>query len=105
MNATQANPRRRERCSQLRFDPVTVGAAARILRLAEQGAVPAYEVDYYLRELAESPVGDGEARFQALRRLARRRAEHSESGLRRPFRLQRRAGRVRVRAGEEARSK
>ena len=69
---------------QIRFDPVTVRAAARIQRLASRGTIYPYEVDLYLRQFAATQV-----EHRALHRLARKVAGRFDPGLTRPFALER----------------
>ena len=57
-----------------RFDPVTVGAATRVVRLGAARHLPEWEVRYYLRELALMEPGAGWSAHRRLWRLARRRA-------------------------------
>ena len=73
-----------------RFEPLTVRAAARIVDLAFAGSVPHWDARAYVQHLASTDRYAGSEASQALYRLARRRAAHGNTGVRRPFRLERR---------------
>jgi hypothetical protein len=73
-----------------RFEPLTVRAAARIIDLATAGSVPHWDARAYVRHLASTDRYAGYESSRALHRLARRRAAHGHTGVRRPFRLERR---------------
>ena len=73
-----------------RFEPLTVRAAARIVDLARSGSVPHWDARTYVQHLASTDRYAGYEASRALYRLARRRAAHGHTGVRRPFRLQRR---------------
>lgn len=96
MKHTNRNPRsqRSKRFQRFqRFDPVTVRAAARLVRMGTSGRVSAPETEYYLRQLAEmdSPFPGA---YRALQRLATRRAAFGRTGVvGAPSRLRRRGPR------------
>lgn len=72
-----------------RFDPVTVRAAARLVRFAQAQQLSAEGLDVYLRELALlQPLARPKA-HQALARLARRLASFGRLGVSTPFNKQR----------------
>jgi hypothetical protein len=79
-----------------RFDPVTVGAATRVVRLGAVQHLPKWEVQYYLRELALMEPGATEHAHRRLWRLARRRAALGGGG------VQAKAGRYRCERVEVA---
>src|SRR5438067_57245 len=54
-----------------RFEPITVRAAARVLRLQRAGVVSAREAGFYLRELAAMDAHAGRGAFRSLVRAAR----------------------------------
>jgi hypothetical protein len=58
-----------------RFEPVTVGAAARVLRLHREGGLSAREARFYLRELAAMDAHAGAGAVPALVRAARLKSE------------------------------
>jgi hypothetical protein len=72
-----------------RFEPLTVRAAARIVDLATAGCVEHWDARAYVQHLASTDRYAGYEASRALYRLARRRAAHGNTGVRRPFRLQR----------------
>jgi hypothetical protein len=73
-----------------RFEPLTVRAAARIVDLAFTGSLAQWDARAYVQHLASTDRFAGGESSRALYRLARRRAAHGHTGVRRPFRLQRR---------------
>jgi hypothetical protein len=73
-----------------RFEPLTVRAAARILDLAAAGSVTQWDARAYVQHLASIDRFAGSEASGSLYRLARRRAALGQTGVRRPFRLQRR---------------
>jgi hypothetical protein len=73
----------------LRFDPITVRAATRLVRLAEAGRLPSWEVSHYLRELAAMEPGAGARARHRLYRMAHRRAALGNAGVAPVFRLRR----------------
>jgi hypothetical protein len=73
-----------------RFEPLTVRAAARIVDLASTGSLPHWDARAYVQHLASTDRYAGGESSRALYRLARRRAAHGHTGVRRPFRLDRR---------------
>ncbi len=75
--------------TRYRFEPLTVRAAARIVDLATAGSLPHWDARGYVRHLASTDRYAGYEASRALYRLARRRAAHGNTGVRRPFRLQR----------------
>jgi hypothetical protein len=58
----------------VRFEPITVRAAARVVELQWAGVIPAQDAPYYLRELLAMDAHAGEAAFPNLVRAAQRRA-------------------------------
>ena len=72
-----------------RFEPLTVRAAARIVDLASAGSLPHWDARAYVQHLASTDRYAGYEASRALHRLARRRAAHGHTGVRRPFRLER----------------
>ena len=64
-----------------RFDPVTVRAATRVVRLGAVQHLPEWEVRYYLRELALMEPGAGRSAPRGLWRLARRRAAFGDGSV------------------------
>jgi len=63
-----------------RFEPVTVRAATRVVRMGRMGRINRGEVVHYLRLLAAMDSHAGPRSGPALRRLAKRRASlHSEA--------------------------
>jgi len=77
-------PRRFER-----FDPVTVRAAARVIRVGWLGRVTPVEVRCFLQHLADFHPGQGTRAVGRLSRLARWRAAHGDMGVPAAFRLRR----------------
>jgi len=77
-------PRRFER-----FDPVTVRAAARVIRVGWLGRVTSAEVRCFLQHLADFHPGQGQSAVGRLNRLARWRAALGDRGVPAPFRLRR----------------
>lgn len=76
--------------NRYRFEPLTVRAAARIVDLATAGSVAHWDARAYVLHLASTDRYAGSEASRALYRLARRRAAHGHTGVRRPFRLERR---------------
>lgn len=68
-----------------RFDPVTVRAAARLVRYARCQRLSASAVETYLRELALLQPMSGPDAHRALERLARRAASLGRLGVSTPF--------------------
>jgi hypothetical protein len=69
------------RTGLVRWEPVTVRAAARVARLERAGQLSPAETTFYAGQLA-ALEGEQKARFGArLARLARRRAAHGRAGL------------------------
>lgn len=64
-----------------RFDPVTVRAAARLVRLEQLGRLHPGELDWYLRELAMLSAGAALPATRELRRLATRQAAFGRTGV------------------------
>ena len=75
--------------NRYRFEPLTVRAAARIVDLASAGSLAHWDARAYVQHLASTDRYAGYESSQALYRLARRRAAHGNTGVRRPFRLER----------------
>lgn len=66
----------------VRFEPITVRAAVRVIQLQRAGVVSNLEADFYLSELAAMDRHTGPRGAAALARLARRQA--SPEGISRP---------------------
>lgn len=65
-----------------RFDPITVRAATRVVRMGRGGRLTGAEIRYYLGELAAMEGRRDAAARRALGRLARRRACLGRAGVR-----------------------
>lgn len=65
-----------------RFEPVTVRAAARLLRAGRTGLLTAAEADFYLAELVALDTFAGHGARPGLRRLAQRTARGGNRALR-----------------------
>ncbi len=65
-----------------RFEPVTVRAAARLLRAGRTGLLSAAEADFYLEELVALDAHAGPGARPGLRRLAQRAARGGNRVLR-----------------------
>jgi hypothetical protein len=87
---TSSSTRTHSQIRRYRFEPLTVRAAARIVDLATSGSVPQWDARAYVQHLASTDRYAGYEASRALYRLARRRAAHGHTGVRRPFRLERR---------------
>jgi hypothetical protein len=72
-----------------RFDPVTVRAAARVIRISWLGRVSEAEVFCYLLHLADLQPGHGPGAVHRLWRLGRHRAALGDRGVPTKFRLRR----------------
>jgi hypothetical protein len=79
-----------------RFQPLTVRAAARIIRLSEAGRIPRWEVEHYLRELVATDAFASRNSHGALRRLADWWASFGNTGASGPFRMRQLRRRPRV---------
>lgn len=83
-NANVMNARRFER-----FDPVTVRAAARVIRVGWLGRVSPAEVRCFLQHLADLHPGPGVRSARRLERLARWRAALGDRGVPAKFHMHR----------------
>jgi hypothetical protein len=72
-----------------RFDPVTVRAAARVIRIGWLGRLSAAEVRCFILHLADLSPGNGTRAARPLTRLARRKAAQGDHGVPPIFRLRR----------------
>lgn len=75
--------------NRFRFEPLTVRTAARILDLASTGSLSRWDARAYVQHLASTDRYAGYQASRSLYRLAKRRAAHGHTGVRRPFRLER----------------
>lgn len=64
-----------------RFDPVTIRAAARVVRIGTRGHLAQCEVAAYLQELAHMASTGQPGAHRSLWRLARRRSELGRNGV------------------------
>jgi hypothetical protein len=72
-----------------RFDPVTVRAAARVIRVGRLGRVSPAEVRCFLQHLADLHPGQGIRAVGRLHRLARWRASLGDRGVPPKFHMRR----------------
>jgi hypothetical protein len=77
-------PRRFER-----FDPVTVRAAARVIRIGWLGRLSAAEIRCFILHLADLHPANGTSAAGPLTRLARRKAAQGDHGVPPIFRMRR----------------
>lgn len=87
-----------------RFDPVTVRAAARVIRVGWQGRVTANEVRCFLRHLIDLHPGQRSQSVGRLTRLARWRAAMGDRGLPSTFHMHRTPRPLSSRGGTPMRS-
>jgi hypothetical protein len=73
----------------VRFEPVTIRAAARVIRISWLGRVSPAEVNCYLLHLADLHPGRGRSAVQRLARVGRWRAALGDQGVPNNFRLRR----------------
>jgi hypothetical protein len=72
-----------------RFDPVTVRAAARVIRIGWLGRLSAAEIRCFILHLADLHPANGTRAAGSLTRLAQRQAAFGDHGVPSAFRLRR----------------